>query len=221
MISEVSRDALSDRAYELLRDRIIDGRLTPGERLQIARLADELGVSQTPVREALNRLASERLVSLAPYKGFSVTPLLDDDSLRQLFDARRVIELGALATSVHLATHDDHRQLNQFLDKLEDITLAPDLDVVAFNALDATFHRLTVSTCGNAFLLGAYDDLQAHVQISRHFHGRPITEAHLAQEEHREILAAFVARDPDRLHKAADAHITTVFERLMRAEGVA
>lgn len=212
----VARDALTDRSYELLRDRIIDGRLAPDERLQIDRLSKDLGVSHTPIREALNRLASDRLVSLEPYKGFRVTPLLDASSLRLLFEARRVIELGALRESAVLATEDDHDNLRQHFDKMDGLASAPQLDIVSFNELDAEFHRLTVVASGNVYLLNAYDDLHVHVQIARCYRGRPNTDSQQAQAEHRAILDAFVAGDRDALVAAASAHITTVCDRLAR-----
>ncbi|MGH3359449.1 MAG: GntR family transcriptional regulator [Nocardioidaceae bacterium] len=215
MISEVARDALTDRSYDMLRDRIIDGRLAAGERLQIARLSADLGVSQTPVREALNRLTSDRLVSLAPYRGFSVAPLLDADNLVQLFEARRVIELGALQVSVVRATEQDSEELGLLLDKLDDLAAASQLDISSFNELDAAFHRATVALCGNTFLLNAYDDLHIHVQIARHYRSRPVGDARRAQSEHRAILAGFTAGDRDALLEAASTHISTVCNRLV------
>lgn len=210
----VARDALTDRAYELLRDRIIDGRLSPDERLQIDRLSKELGVSHTPVREALNRLASDRLVCLEPYKGFRVAPLLDAASLRQLFEARRVIELGALEQSVVRAGEQDREQLNQVFDKMEGVASAATLDISSFNELDAAFHRLTVVASRNVYLTNAYDDLHVHVQIARCYRGRPNTDSQQAQADHRAIRDAFVAGDRDALLAAASAHITAVCRRL-------
>lgn len=210
----IARDALTDRSYELLRDRIIDGRLAADERLQIDRLSKELGVSHTPIREALNRLTSDRLVSLAPFKGFRVTPLLDASSLRLLFEARRVIELGALQESAVLATEEDHDQLRQIVDKMEGFASASDLDIASFSELDAAFHRLTVLACRNVYLVNAYDDLHVHVQIARCYRGRPNTDSQQAQAQHRAILDAFISRDRDALLNAASEHISTVCDRL-------
>lgn len=217
----VSRDALTDRSYELLRDQIIDGRLAPDERLQIDRLSRELGVSHTPIREALNRLASDRLVNLEPYKGFRVAALLDAASLRLLFEARRVIELGALRDSVERAEEQDRHTLVQIFDKLEGLASAAELDIVSFNEMDAAFHRLTVVASRNVYLLNAYDDLHIHVQIARCYRGRPITDSRQAQAEHRAILEAFLAGDRDALLEAASAHITSVCERLISVSGEA
>jgi DNA-binding GntR family transcriptional regulator len=217
----VSRDALTDRSYELLRDQIIDGRLAPDERLQIDRLSRDLGVSHTPIREALNRLASDRLVNLEPYKGFRVAALLDASSLRLLFEARRVIELGALRDSVERAVEQDRETLQQLFDKLEGLAAAPELDIVSFNEMDAAFHRLTVVASRNVYLLNAYDDLHIHVQIARCYRGRPITDSRRAQAEHRAILEAFLAGDREALLDAASAHITSVCERLITVSGEA
>lgn len=211
----VSRDALTDRSYELLRYRIIDGRLAPDERLQIDRLSKDLGVSHTPIREALNRLASDRLVNLEPYKGFRVAPLLDPSSLRLLFEARRVIELGALNDSVDRAVEQDRENLHQIFDKLEGLASAPELDIVSFNEMDAAFHRLTVVASRNVYLLNAYDDLHLHLQIARCYRGRPVTDSRQAQAEHRAILDAFVAADREALLAAASTHITSVCTRLV------
>lgn len=210
----IARDALTDRAYDMLRDRIIDGRLAPDEPLRIDRLSKELSVSHTPVREALNRLASDRLVCLEPYRGFRVAPLLDTASLRLLFEARRVIELGALQESVGNATEQDHANLRQLFDKLDGLASASDLDIVSFNELDAAFHRLTVAASRNIYLLNAYEDLHVHVQIARCYRSRPDTDSQQAQAEHREILDAFIAGDRDALLDAASAHITAVCNRL-------
>ena len=212
--SGIPRDGLTDRSYEILRDRILDGRLAPAERLQIDRLSKELGVSHTPVREALNRLASEKLVTLAPYKGFSVTPLLDADSLRQLLEARRVIELGALERSVVLANRSDLDGIRQVLAKLDGIVAEPELDIVSFNQLDGEFHRMTVTPCRNPYLVGSYDDLRVHLQIARYYRGRPSTDSQQAQTEHHAILDALEARDRDALIGAASRHIDTVSARL-------
>lgn len=220
MNSEVARDALTDRSYDMLRARIIDGRLAPGERLQIARLSSTLGVSQTPIREALNRLASERLVTMAPYRGFSVAPLLDVQSLTQLFEARRVIELGALHQSIEHASDSDHREFGHLLDKLDGLANSAELDIAGFNELDANFHRMTVAACGNPFLVNAYDDLHIHVQIARYYRRRPVADARQAQLEHRAILDAMIAGDREALLQAASAHISTVRDRLVQVDGV-
>lgn len=208
------RDALADRAYDLLRSRIIDLQLPPGERLKIDRLAADFGVSHTPLREALNRLASERLVRGEPYRGFTVTPLLDTEGLRQLLDARAVIETGALERTSAQITADELTELDAITDQLDELASADELDVRVFNELDARFHRITVAACRNPFLLDAYDDLKVHAQLARLYQGRSVVQARRANDEHRRFLRALREGDVGGLLTAVRDHIDGVFVRL-------
>lgn len=188
--------------------------LAPGSRVNIDELSRDLQVSRTPIREALNRLASERLVLAEPYRGFRVAYLLDREELRDLFEARAVIETGAVSTSVDRLTEDDHARLAALVEELEALCTAETFDVDAFNLADASLHRITVEGSGNAFLLHAWEDLRTHAQIGRHYQGRSVAEAARANAEHREILAAFVARDTDGARMQVARHIHGVYSRL-------
>ncbi|MQA03932.1 MAG: FCD domain-containing protein [Streptosporangiales bacterium] len=210
----LSRDALADRVYGLLRSRIIDLQLPPGERLNIDRLAQDVGVSHTPLREALNRLASERLVSAEPYRGFTVTPLLDETGLRQLLDGREVIECGALERAADQITAAELTELDAITGQLDELAAADELDVREFNELDARFHRLTVAACRNPFLLDAYDDLKVHAQLARLYQGRSVVQARRANDEHRRFLEALRGGDVAGLLAAARDHINGVYRRL-------
>jgi DNA-binding GntR family transcriptional regulator len=210
----LSRDALTDRVYAVLRGKIIDLDLEPGSRLNIDQLARDLAVSPTPIREALNRLTSERLVLLEPYRGFRVARLLNRDELRDLFEARVVIEAGAIATSVDRLRAEDHDRLSALVQELDVLAGAPVFDVDAFNAADASLHRITVAGSGNSFLADTWDDLKVHAQIARHFKGRSAEEAAAANAEHREILAAIVARDAEAARMHVTRHVHAVYSRL-------
>lgn len=193
----------------------MDLELAPGSRVNIDELARDLHVSRTPIREALNRLASERLVLAEPYRGFRVAHLLDREELRDLFEARAVIETGAVATSVERLTEEDHARLLALIEELDAIVCtAEPFDVDAFNLADASLHRITVAASGNAFLLQAWEDLRVHAQIGRHYQGRSVDEAARANAEHREILEAVLARDADGARMHVAQHIHGVYSRL-------
>lgn len=217
------RDALADQVYELLRSRIINCELAPATRLNMDALARELQVSQTPIREAVNRLASERLVNVEAYRAVVVAALLSDAQLEQLMQARLVIELGSLRTD---APRDPARGPSQTgLDALSNLVAEMDalvtgakLDIRRFNEADARFHRLLVAAGGNEFLLQAYDDLKAHVLIARHFQGRSISEARQANEEHRRMLAACEEGDVEALAAETEQHVRRVLHRLAGTE---
>ena len=208
------RSALSDRVYHLLKARIIDLDLGPGERLHVDNLAVQLGVSPTPVREALNRLSAERIVTAAAYRGFHVSPLLSSQELAQLLSARRVIETAAVSKAPAACTKTELEQLSELVAEMDRLIQDDVLDAKTFNATDAAFHRMTVAMAGNRFLLIAFDSLHAHVQIARHYQGRSLGEARSANIEHHRLLAAFVEGNGESAAREAGLHIEGVLERL-------
>jgi DNA-binding GntR family transcriptional regulator len=209
----LSRYALSDRAYEALHERIINLELEPGQRLNIDRLSAQLGVSPTPLREALRRLAAEDLVRVEAYKGFTVAPLLDLDELRELAEVRVLIESHAVERAAHnpVSLLDDLRREADVMDQL--IERDP-LDVRAFNGADARLHTVLVAAAGNPTLERTYRKLNAHVQIARLFIGRARVDARQANDEHRRIIEALEAQDAEKAQAEVVAHITGVTERL-------
>lgn len=210
---QLSRSMLSDSAYAALHDRIISLDLQPGERLNIDRLAGELGVSPTPLREALGRLAAEDLVRVEPYKGFFVAELLDLDELADLADVRALLESHAVERGAERigSVIDDMRREVELMDRLID---APSLDVRAFNGADARLHTALVSAAGSPTLERTYDKLNVHTQIARLFAGRGHPTARKANDEHKRIVAALEVGDIDKARTEVTDHITNVVDRL-------
>ena len=97
---------------------------------------------------------------------------------------------------------------------MEELTQESTLDAKSFNAIDAAFHRMTIAASGNRFVLVAFDSLHVHIQIARHYQGRAVAEARLANQEHRRLLAAFANGDADAASVEAGAHIDGVLTRL-------
>jgi DNA-binding GntR family transcriptional regulator len=211
------RDALSDRVYDNLRTRVINGELVPGSRLNMDAIAREMRVSQTPIREAVNRLASERLVRIEPYRGVQIAPLLTPGQLEDLMRARLVVEVGAVQSPKALLVPAN--ELERLIREMDRLAAAAQLDIQAFNEADARFHRLLVSQGDNEFLLQAFDDLQVHTQIARHFQGRSVAEARRANREHRKINAALRRGDVAGLAGALEGHVTGVLRRLTGGRG--
>lgn len=208
------RTAMADRAYNLLRARIIDLELLPGARLRTERLSADFDVSPTPVREALNRLAAEGMVIQEPYRGFRVSDLIDADELVQLLRAREVIEAAAVEQTAISKDSAVLPELRGLTDRMEELASASELDIKAYNAADAEFHRLTVSASGNRFLLDALDALHVHVQIARHYQGKSVEEARLSNEDHRQLLASIERGDSAGACACVRAHISRVTARL-------
>jgi DNA-binding GntR family transcriptional regulator len=106
----VTREALPDRIYAALKHRILTCRLLPGQRLIEKELCAEMNISRTPLREALNRLGLEGLITLEPYKGYEVTSLTLDD-IRDLSEVRTIVESETTALAAQRATQEEIENL--------------------------------------------------------------------------------------------------------------
>ncbi len=197
---------------EAIKHAILTGELKPGRPLVETDLAEVLGVSKTPVREALKTLAGAGLVTMNPYKG-AVVRVVDDEQARQVYDARLLLEPEALARAV-VAGHD-WQPARTALARAESAH-----DQAERSLVNRDFHRALYAGCGNPLLVRMLDDLRdatALVTLAAWRHepsrppGRPSWEHEAA--EHQAILQA--AEDGDPSHAAAllRAHITSFVER--------
>ncbi len=187
----INRRLLADHVYDRLMVELVDGRLEAGARVGIDALAREFGVSPTPVREALARIEWTGLVTRVALKGYRVAPPFTVEDLRQLFEARRVIEP---ATASAAAVHTTSELCTGLEHDLEDLRTAPRgpsfADFRRYWEADERFHRRIAEHSGNRYLLRAYSALGGQVQRYRFFVGRGVTDAQPTVHEHREILAA-------------------------------
>ncbi len=215
-----------ERAYFDLRHRILTGRLAPGTTLLEAEIAGLLGLSRTPVREALIRLEEEGLVEIRPRRGVTVKSLGLRD-IADILDIFSALEVRA----VELAAAQDLpatllEELDATLSEMEGATAAG--DIPRWSDLDDRFHSLIVAACGNPRLqeaIGTYwaRQYRARVMVVQL---RPIPKQ--SDLEHREILAALRNRDrmlARKLHQShrdrADAEQLALLSRHMGQSGVA
>jgi DNA-binding GntR family transcriptional regulator len=152
---------MAERVAAALRDAIADGRLRPGDRLVEQKLASQLKVSRSPVREAIRRLELEGLVVGQPHRGVSVASLSADD-IRDLYQVRASLEAlaGRLATS-RLA-EADQRRLAEIVRAMR--TAAQRRDRRRLSTLDAEFHQLIGRACGNRWLIRILDSLRLQIR---------------------------------------------------------
>ncbi len=211
----VQRNALTEQIYDLLKQRVIDGEFAPGQRLNIDALAMELQVSNIPVREALARLAAEKLAVQEPYKGYTVVPLLTLDRLHHLLDTRLLIETHAgriAATGIDEAAL---RRMHDLVVRMETLRVGPSYqEFKAFTVCDHDFHSLIVSSSGNTVLAELYESLSPHIQLSRLYSVRGDVDSDEGAREHHTILTALEARDPDTVVAMITAHLEGARRRL-------
>lgn len=206
--------SLVDRAHETLRAMILSGRLAPGQELRQDLLAAKLGVSRTPLREALNRLASEALVDFRPHRSAVVAEFSLHD-LEEDYAARRAIEPAAARIA---AERRDPAALAELEAVVRSAGGVGDDLALQFEASRA-FHRALVAAAGNRHLSRFVDELWGG-RIAPYFYGRQAVAPDRRQrdrEEHAEIARLVAAGDADAAERAADAHIGGALEELRRA----
>ena len=217
----LQRISLSERTYEALKERILDQKLAPGARLNIDALTKSLGVSSSPVREALARLEAERLAVLEVYSGYSVAPHPSPEYLKQLLEFRLLVEghcARAGAARKDAATVKLLKDLVQRMGGSQRLGAKYQEYRKRIQA-DAQFHQAIVDSAGNDVLSEVYASKHAHLLMSRLFinrsdAGRP---ADAVTSEHRAILAAYVAGNGPAAERAVLTHLRNSGKRLLAA----
>jgi DNA-binding GntR family transcriptional regulator len=205
-----SRVILREQVRDLLLGRILSGHYPPGSRLVETRIAQELGISQAPVREALRDLDQLGCVVHEPFRGCSVRELSIDDLL-EAFPVRAALESLAARLAAHRIGDDELALLEGFVETMR--VAGDEGDALAESAADAAFHATIVQAARNAVLARQWDQLQPHartfISISLPASARgPVADRHLP------ILAALRARDPERAATAMHDHLSEVADRL-------
>ncbi|MFC5750940.1 GntR family transcriptional regulator [Actinomadura rugatobispora] len=204
MAPVVAGDALAEQAYLRLREAILQRRLPPGARLSVPAVARRLGVSRSPAREAIARIAGEGLATFVPRKG-AVVALITAADLLEIYELREVLEGLAARLAAERVTEDGLADLGALHTRHR--AAIEDGDVALHMELDQAFHRSLRVAAGNGRLLEPLDRLQAQVRIAMDTTRRSPGGMPRALAEHEEILAAVRARDAARAEAVARAHI--------------
>ncbi|HEV7708367.1 MAG TPA: GntR family transcriptional regulator, partial [Asanoa sp.] len=196
--------AASDRAVDQLRERILGGEYVPGERLGEVELADKLGVSRTPVREALRRLAAEGLVDITPNKGARVVEYPRQD-LDKIFEIRARVEGLAARSAAESATAAEIDQLEEIALVLKERSESGALDEVY--GLNAEFHAMLNNLANSSVLTATVGQLIHSSVLLRTLHSFDPAARARSVNHHLEIVAALRARDPDWAEAVMHAHL--------------
>lgn len=209
------RRSLVDLAHEEIQKRITDGMLKVDDRLIIDSLAREFGTSLIPIREALARLHAERLVTFEANKGYRVAPAPDVGELKQLFDARLILELGALERATPDVIPAVVQELEAINERIEKGRYGKTFSgYVDFVKLNAEFHACIVRLSQNDFIAEAYDRLGYHQRILRTLHGRGVPDIRQIVAEHAAIIDGLKRGSIELTRDALRAHILDAAGRL-------
>lgn len=202
----------SSLVAEAIREAILTGRLKPGALLVERRIAKMLGVSKTPIREALIGLARSGLVKVSPNRGVRVADPTPSD-MRKIYQLRSLLEPWAIAQAAVTKPDTALRRAEEALDEADRLLASG--DHVGMSLANRRFHRLMYGCCGNELVVAALDELQDLVAlgvVNLLWHRWPTWESEF--HEHRQILTAVQAGDTKRAELVAREHIAASLARL-------
>lgn len=184
----------SEKAYQAIRQLLVEFKLKPEERLNEVQLSRRLGVSRTPIREALNRLASEGFVSAVPNRGFSVRSL-NIESLLGLYELRVIIECAGFRLMCQRADDVQLARLQAYWDSIVDGYNEQPSDTIL--AYDEAFHLLIAELSGNPELVNTLESINARIRFIRRIQIEHATHDHSMVLAHSGIVAAAMARNTE------------------------
>ncbi|MEH2613067.1 GntR family transcriptional regulator [Bradyrhizobium sp. AZCC 1693] len=200
----VNRAGLHDQAASRLRTLIVRGDLQPGEQLNEAELSQALGVSRTPLREALKLLAAEGLVELRLNRSGVVTPLRRDE-INDLFEAVSGIERIAAELAAIRMNRREIQKLKSLQDRMERHHGAG--EIRDYFVINQQIHSFIVASCRNNALKATHQWLLARVERARFFALSIQNRWDESVQEHKDILDALEQRDADRAGKLLADHV--------------
>mgnify|MGYP001581983604 CR=1 FL=1 len=201
---------LSDQLVDLVRDRILSGVVSSEHAIRQDALAAELGVSKIPLREALARLEEEGLVRSQANRGFFVRTLSASEA-QEVYELRIKLEPEATARAALQATDADHVHAIETLATLEHVTDEHGDGVGAFNR---AFHRALFRPCGQPVTITILERLQVLSERYVRVHLEPLGRDERANEEHHQLLEAWLARDAGKVTMLVDVHIRKTLDDL-------
>ncbi len=208
----------AERVYDDLREAIIGGEYTPGERLRTEALAERFGTSRTPVREALVLLEGDGLVELEPRRG-AVVRSFDAADLVDLYEVRAILEARAAQLAALRLTREDLDALDATCDRAESVAGSGKVAIETLIASNDEFHRVIVEASGSARLTAA---LRTVAGIPRPFKAafwKNGAERTRSLSAHREIVAALRSGSAERAESAMRLHVLTARDFLIEVMG--
>jgi DNA-binding GntR family transcriptional regulator len=187
--------ALYEEVAELLRQRIFNRELEPGSWIDELALADEYGISRTPLREALKVLAAEGLVTMKVRRGAYVTEVSRKD-LADVYHLLSLLESDAAGVVAERATADELRQLDMLHAQLEAAAKPGQVDREHFFAVNERFHMQLLAIANNRWRDQVVADLRKVMKLNRHNSLLKSGRITASLKEHRAIMAAIKERDP-------------------------
>lgn len=205
--SIIGKQSISEDLVSLIKQQIIDGTLNPGDRIVETKLAKELGISQTPVREAIRQLSGEGIITIVPNKG-PIVRKIDSNDIFEIYSIRSFLEGFAIRLATQYATDDDINELAAFYQDMK--TKLSDDSVKTLTAESLHIHRTIIRLSRHARLIKMYESISFQIALA----GRILGVISTKQKEvaqHWELVDAMMKRDPEHAERVMRSHIYQSF----------
>lgn len=207
----ITRITLHDEVLTRLRDMIIEGKLAPGARINEGQVGAFLGVSRTPLREAIKSLVSEGLVEIIAAKG-AIVRRFDERAIFDILEVLKSLEQAAARLVCERAGDAEIGTLRLMHEEM--MQLYRKGDRLAYFKLNQSIHSGIVRASGNRVLAQTHDQLQSRIKRIRFIGNEEASRWVAAVAEHEEMNSALIARDADRLVKILGLHLDRTLERV-------
>ena len=208
-------ELLNQKVYRALKKGIIRGDIQPNSKLILTEIAKSLSVSNTPIREAVNKLASEGLVTIIPNKGIIVKKINIDD-FQEILQIRAFLDGLIAKLASQKMTVKDIDNLDKIIDEMEQCV--EEDDRLAYNDLDIKFHDLLLNIAGNNTLKEIYNNL---IEQSYRFRLRTLKISDRMSKslrEHKEIALKLKEKNPDEANRVSQEHIESISKSIEEDE---
>lgn len=214
-MASTSPPALVDTVYGRIVGLLLDQRIAPGAPVRTEALATELGVSATPVREALARLETTGLVQRAARRGWRAAPLLTREDHVEVIELRLLLEPENARQACARADDAVRAELSRLFGRQAAASVGPGYEAYReYLQADWSFHLLIATSTGNAYLERAFSTISGYLQRFQLFDRKVIADAPECTAEHAAILQAFERRAPDVAATAMRDHLVQLRDRI-------
>jgi len=205
-------ELLSQKVYRALKTEIIKGSLKPGIKLSEGKIAVQMGVSRTPVREALKELAAEGFVKMNPNQAVVVSNASVED-VQEVLQIRGVLEGLAARLAIKMISEEEIKELEKYQKQMEYYTKKD--DVLAFSEMDDEFHKLILNICSNNRLIQIRKNL---CDQARRYRIRSLSvpgRLKYSLKEHQEIVEALKRKNAEQADRVSQKHIENVLVNIL------
>ena len=204
---------LRDVVFNTLRQAILTGELKPGERLMEIHLANRLGVSRTPIREAIRKLELEGLVTMIPRRGAEVAQITEK-SMSDVLEVRRAMDALCAELACERISDEEIKDLKAACDNFERAVRSKDAKKIA--QADVELHDIIVKATGNSRLVQLINNLSEQMYRYRYEYIKDASQHSRLIEEHRIIYESIVRKDKVTASQAAKMHIDNQEKAIMK-----